>query len=76
MLLPCRHIFAVRRHLGLPLFSTEIINKRWTQNYYSMNQRCLAQMNNCSGVEIEPVVESNLYPEIQQTITVTSIPNN
>nr|CAH7742638.1 unnamed protein product [Callosobruchus chinensis] len=47
MLLPCRHIFAVRRHLGLPLFSTEIMNKRWTQNYYSMNQRCLAQMNNC-----------------------------
>nr|CAH7748880.1 unnamed protein product [Callosobruchus chinensis] len=76
MLLPCRHIFAVRRHLGLPLFSTEIINKRWTQNYYSMNQRCLAQMNNCSGVEIDPVVESNLDPEIQQTITVTSIPNN
>jgi zinc finger SWIM domain-containing protein 3 len=42
MLLPCRHIFAIRTHLKLPLFSEELVNKRWTLDYYKTCQRRLA----------------------------------
>ncbi|KAL1489942.1 hypothetical protein ABEB36_013866 [Hypothenemus hampei] len=39
MLLPCKHIFALRKHLGLSLFDKEIVNKRWTLEYYKSKQR-------------------------------------
>lgn len=34
MLLPCRHIFALRKNLQLPLYSETLILERWTKNYY------------------------------------------
>ncbi|XP_033225059.1 uncharacterized protein LOC117178001 [Belonocnema kinseyi] len=34
MLLPCRHIFALRKKLQLPLYSETLILERWRKNYY------------------------------------------
>ena len=34
MLLPCRHIFALRKKLDLPLYDPSLCNKRWTFAYY------------------------------------------
>jgi len=39
MLLPCRHIFAARRHLGLPLFEKSLCAERWTLVYYKAMHR-------------------------------------
>lgn len=33
MLVPCRHIFAVRKLLDAPLFDPLLPNKKWTENY-------------------------------------------
>ncbi|KAL1487793.1 hypothetical protein ABEB36_015548 [Hypothenemus hampei] len=41
MLLPCRHIFALREKLKLPFFDENILNLRWTKEYYRLKQRCL-----------------------------------
>ena len=37
--LPCRHIFAVRSLVGLPLFDESLCDKRWSSAYYKDNQR-------------------------------------
>lgn len=34
MLLPCRHIFALRSQLGLPMFDAALCHERWTSAYY------------------------------------------
>lgn len=34
MLLPCRHIFAVRNKLGMPLFDAVLASQRWMASYY------------------------------------------
>ena len=39
MKLPCRHIFALRQKLELPLFDPDICDKRWTSEYYRATQR-------------------------------------
>lgn len=39
MRLPCRHIFVVRNKLGLPLFDSDLCDKRWTSEYYKKTQR-------------------------------------
>ena len=36
MKLPCRHIFALRRHLGLSLFDASCCSNRWTTSYYRL----------------------------------------
>lgn len=41
MQLPCRHIFAVRLHLSLDLFSPELCGTRWTLAYYCSSHRVL-----------------------------------
>ena len=38
MLLPCRHIFALRSQQGLPLFDAALCDERWTSAYYSSTQ--------------------------------------
>lgn len=32
-LLPCRHVFAVRKAFKLPLFDKSLVNERWTKAY-------------------------------------------
>ena len=39
MLLPCRHILALRAKLGITLFESDLCDKRWTLNYYQSSQR-------------------------------------
>lgn len=39
MLLPCRHIFALRSKLDEPLYDASICDKRWTSDYYKSTQR-------------------------------------
>jgi len=39
MLLPCRHVFALRRKLDKPLYDPSICDKRWTTTYYKSTQR-------------------------------------
>ena len=39
MLLPCRHIFALRLKLKQPLFLESLCNIRWTSTYYQRTQR-------------------------------------
>lgn len=39
--LPCRHIFEYRKSHSLPLFSTNIVARRWTLSYYKSNHRAL-----------------------------------
>ena len=34
MRLPCRHMFSLRKQLGVCLFDATICNKRWTVDYY------------------------------------------
>ena len=41
MQLPCRHIFAVRLHLSLDLFSPELCGTRWTLAYYCSSHHVL-----------------------------------
>lgn len=41
MQLPCRHIFAVRSHLTLDLFSPELCGIRWSLAYYCSSHRVL-----------------------------------
>lgn len=43
--LPCRHIFAVRRALHLPLFDEKLCNVRWTNDYYGRTQRIFKPPN-------------------------------
>ncbi|KAH0821101.1 hypothetical protein GEV33_001690 [Tenebrio molitor] len=70
MLLPCRHIFAIRTHLKLPLFSEELVNKRWTLDYYKTYQRRLAHDYCNNKVEIEPVLGTNLEASATPNVTV------
>lgn len=39
MMLPCRHIFALREILRQPLYSEDLCNSRWTAKYYHETQR-------------------------------------
>ena len=39
MLLPCRHMFALRSKLGRPLYDSDLCDKRWTSTYYRSTQR-------------------------------------
>lgn len=39
MLLPCRHIFALRSQQGLSLFDAALCHERWTSAYYRSTQR-------------------------------------
>ena len=34
MLLPCRHIFALRHAICLPIFDESLVPKRWTRSFY------------------------------------------
>ncbi len=39
MLLPCRHIFALRSQLGLSTYGAALCNERWTTAYYRSTHR-------------------------------------
>lgn len=45
MLLPCRHMFALRSKLGQPLYASDLCDKRWTTAYYRSTQRLFSSAN-------------------------------
>lgn len=45
MLLPCRHIFALRRELDEPLYDASICDQRWTSAYYKSTQRIFSSQS-------------------------------
>ena len=52
MLLPCRHIFAVRRKLGKPLYDPVLCDNRWTCAYYQSTQRLFTTSSSLSSLAI------------------------
>ena len=42
--LPCRHVFAARKELGLPLFASELCHERWTRDFYRKHQRAFKNL--------------------------------
>ena len=53
MMLPCRHIFAVRKTLNKPLFLPELCNVRWTSAYYFDSQKALFDIAPSSSTSVE-----------------------
>lgn len=43
MLLPCRHIFALRNKLDQPLFDVTLCDKRWSATYYRSTHRMFSE---------------------------------
>lgn len=39
MKLPCRHIFALRKHLNYPIYCELLCDRRWTKDHYFMSHR-------------------------------------
>lgn len=56
MALPCRHVFALRKKLGTPLFDANLCDERWTLSYYKSTQRLFS----ASTVSVSPVVISTV----------------
>ena len=52
MLLPCRHIFALRKMLKKPLFDPALCDNRWTFAYYRSTQRLFSSSSSLSSLAI------------------------
>lgn len=52
MLLPCRHILALRRKLGEPLFAPGLCDQRWTAAYYKATQRLFSSSSAEPSLEL------------------------
>ncbi|XP_047126169.1 uncharacterized protein LOC124807808 [Hydra vulgaris] len=60
MELPCYHLFQLRKFLMLPMFDVQLVNRRWTKEYYNQSLRARNDTNITSSVEI--VSEVNVKP--------------
>lgn len=58
MLLPCRHMFALRKKLESPLYDESLCNARWTSTYYHDNQRIFLDMSP-SGSDFVEVTQAS-----------------
>ena len=54
MKLPCRHIFAIRKHNGQDLFCPSLIGDRWTVAYYK-GHRFLSAVRPRLSISVNPV---------------------
>ena len=52
MLLPCRHMFALRKMLSKPLYDPKICDNRWTFVYYQSTQRLFVSSLSSSSLAI------------------------
>lgn len=52
MLLPCRHMFALRSKLQQPLFKADLCDERWTTAYYKCTQRLFSTSSQQSSVQL------------------------
>ncbi|CAD6241459.1 GSCOCG00012624001-RA-CDS, partial [Cotesia congregata] len=51
--LPCRHIFSLRKHYGLSLFSEDLCSVKWSKNYYRQHQRSFRNLNQKSITKVK-----------------------
>lgn len=68
--LTCRHIFAVRQHKKVPLFSESLCHIRWTKDYYQANH-CVFSNISVDNVEVvvgtvEPSKASSILSQHQK----------
>lgn len=79
MLLPCRHIFALRRSLQEDVYCEKLCNERWTRSYYKKHQRSFHRTASEKSHEImksnhiSKAVVSNPARERENEITCTII---
>lgn len=52
MQLPCRHMFALRKKLGISLFDGKCCAERWTVGYYRATQRIFCEMPSSSSIDV------------------------
>ncbi|XP_047126936.1 uncharacterized protein LOC124808018 [Hydra vulgaris] len=57
MELPCYHLFQLRKFLMLPMFDVQLVNRRWTKEYYNQSLRARNDTNITSSVEIVSEVD-------------------
>ncbi|XP_077511029.1 uncharacterized protein LOC144121604 [Amblyomma americanum] len=58
MMLPCRHILAVRRAEGLSLYEAKLCNERWSKKYYHCKQRLFTkEAPNTPTISVTPVAK-------------------
>ncbi|XP_057320539.1 uncharacterized protein LOC130664581 [Microplitis mediator] len=62
MMLPCRHIIAVRKLDGLELFDLSLIDKRWTDGV-------VTKINNVSHHESTPTKQNSTHNSISRIVT-------
>lgn len=71
--MPCRHIFAIRNHLGKNLYDSELVIRRWKISYFFENSNFLNNtlfdnnsVNDSSNptVLIENVPKKNVYQRL------------
>ncbi len=48
MILPCRHIFALRGKLDMSLYDASICDERWTSDYYKSTRRIFTAAHSSS----------------------------
>ena len=55
MKLPCRHIFALRKHIGMDLFDSSLCDQRWSIAYYKSKQRMFLPSDNSTEFPVSIV---------------------
>ena len=65
MVLPCRHIFAIRRYTGEDMFCADLINARWTIDFYK-SQRYVSEIRPRLSIGVQPVHKTRVLSENQK----------
>ena len=67
MCLPCRHLFALRSLLSLPLFVPDLCDIRWTSHYYKANCRMISRApESHSSLSIQSVEKAKVLSQHQK----------
>ena len=67
MRLPCRHLFALRSLLNLPLFVPDLCDIRWTSHYYKANCRMISRApESHSSLSIQSVEKAKVLSQHQK----------
>lgn len=77
MLLPCRHMFALRSKLGQPLYASDLCDKQWTTAYYRSTQRLFSSANHNPEVVLtestsKPVRNMSQHEKFRKAVVLTS----
>ena len=59
ILLPCRHIFALRKQLKQPLYDQSLCNSRWTSEYYQKTQRLFLDTSCAASANVHEVTSKS-----------------